>query len=135
MQAIPKLTTQRLAELPPGTPILLGSQLVTFSNCSIRPDYKGDEITFVDYLDPEGAEQSHCESTVLQCGTEFIDAVMCKYCGKFRQPGDISKKLIHFWNRTEDHEFCADTECSKRYQQTIRVPSQTRMRLFGRKAR
>lgn len=134
MQIVPKLTQQRLAQLPPGTPILIGRLLVTFNNCSIRPNYKGENETFIDYTDAEGRQLSYSEWTVLQSSTEFIDAVMCKYCGKFRQQADISKKLIFFWNRSETHEFCADTECARRYQQTIRLPSSKRAQLNKRQS-
>ncbi|WP_158784991.1 hypothetical protein [Pantoea sp. BAV 3049] len=128
MQIIPKLTHQRLAELTPGTPIRLGSKLVTFDGCSVRPNYKGLDEIFVEYVDSDGNRMTHCEFTVLQCATEFTDAVMCKYCGKFRQPDDIIRKTIRFWNRSEYHEFCADAECGRRYQESIRVPSQQRAR-------
>jgi len=128
VQAIPKLTQQRLAELPPGTRIRIGRELVTFNSCSVRPNYKGEAETFVEYTDANGQALRHCEFTVLQSATEVIDAVMCKYCGKFRHPDDIVKKVINFWNRTEYHDFCVGGVCSQRFQQTPHFGRTTRIK-------
>ena len=126
MQPIPKLTVQRLAELPPGTPIRIGSQLVTFNGCSIRPDYKGEEVVFVDFTLPDGTPGSHFEHTVLDAGTEHLESVRCGYCGRFRHPDDVAKTTITHWNRREYDDFCTDRECAFHYQQSIRVPSYKR---------
>lgn len=126
MQAIPKLTTQRLAELPPGTPIRIGSQLVTFNGCSIRPNYKGEDEVFVDYTLLDGSPGSHFEYTVLDAGTEHLDSVRCRYCGRFRHPEDVVKGAVKHWNRSETDDFCADRGCARLYQQSIRVPSHKR---------
>ncbi|ROR14952.1 hypothetical protein [Erwinia sp. JUb26] len=126
MHPIPKLTAQRLAELPPGTPIRIGSQLVTFNGCSIRPNYKGVEETFVDYTLPDGTPGSHFEYTVLDAGTEHLESVRCRYCGRFRHPEDVVKGTVKHWNRSERDDFCADRDCALRYQQSIRVPSHKR---------
>lgn len=123
MQIIPKLTRQRLAELPSGTPILIGNQKVIFDHCTIEPDYKGHDETFVHYIDGTGQRRKHMEFTVLQSGTEFTESELCDYCGRFRHPGDTKLAVIRFWNRTEQRNFCNDRECARLYQQTIRVPA------------
>lgn len=129
MQAIPKLTANRLAELPPGTPIRIGTKLVIFTGCRISPNYKGEETTFVDYILPDGTQQSHDEFTVRQAATEFLESVMCRYCGRFRHPEDTEKRLIVFWNRSERDDFCRDRDCAQLYQQTIRIPSSKRQHI------
>ncbi len=40
MHFIPKLTRQRISELPEGTPIRIGARVVIFDGCSIEPNYK-----------------------------------------------------------------------------------------------
>lgn len=121
MQIIPKLTRQRLGELPAGTPIRIGSRVVIFDGCSIEPDYKGNDETFVNYIDERGDRQRYCEWTVLQSATEFTDSELCSYCGRFRHPDDTKVGNIRFWNRYENKTFCADNECELRYQQSFRV--------------
>lgn len=132
MQPIPKLTAQRLAELPPGTPIRIGTQLVTLSGCRISPNYKGEDETFVDYTLPNGKEMSHMQFTVLQSGTEHIESVMCRYCGRFRHPEDVKRSLITYWNRTDYDDFCTDRGCAALYQQTIHLPSSKRLQVRRR---
>ncbi|ADU69463.1 hypothetical protein [Pantoea sp. At-9b] len=123
MQIIPKLTSQRLAELPSGTPIRIGNQTVIFDHCAVEQDYKGHHETFVHYIDGTGQRRRHLEFTVLESGTEFTDSERCDYCGRFRHQGDTKLAVIRFWNRTEQRTFCTDRECARLYQQTISVPA------------
>lgn len=123
MQIIPKLTRQRLGELPEGTPIRIGSQTVIFDGCSIDADHKGNDETFINYIDEAGNRQRYSEWTILQSATEFIDSELCSYCGRFRHPADTKIGVIRFWNRIEEKTFCADKECAERYQQSISVPA------------
>lgn len=123
MQIIPKLTRQRLGELPVGTPIRIGNQTVIFNGCSIEPDFRGNDDTFIHFTDEQGQRQRFSEWVVLQSGTEYIDSEPCDYCGRFRHPDDTAVKLIRFWNRNENRTFCADSRCAERYQQSIRVPA------------
>ncbi len=123
MHIIPKLTRQRLGELPIGTPIRIGNQSVIFNGCSIEADYKGVDDTFINFIDEDGLHRRFSEWVVLQSGTEFIDSELCDYCGRFRRPGDTALRVIQFWNRTENKIFCADSQCAHRYQQSIRVPA------------
>lgn len=132
MQPIPKLTAQRLAELPPGTPIRIGTQLVTFTGCRISPNYKGNDETFVDYTLPDGSQRSHLQCTVLEAGTEHLSSVMCRYCGRFRDPEDVQRRTITHWNRSEYDDFCTDRGCAALYQQTIRLPSSKRLQVRRR---
>ena len=122
MQIIPKLTRQRIAELPEGTPIRIGSLLVTFNGCGIEKDIRGNNETFIHYIDEHGKHLRYSEWAITQSATEFTDSVMCAYCGKFRHPDDTRKKHIIFWNRTEEKVFCADSKCAQFHQQSIRVP-------------
>lgn len=132
MQPYPKLTRQRLAELPPGTPIRIGVLLVTFSGYAIRPNYKGEDEAFVDYTLPDGSSGSHMEYTLLESGTEHLDSVKCAYCGRFRHPEDTHKRPITYWNRTEHDDFCTDRGCAALCQQTVRRPSSNRQKLRRR---
>lgn len=61
MNFIPKLTRQRISELPEGTPIRIGSRVVVFDGCSIEPNYKGEDETFVYYIDTDGKRHRHFE--------------------------------------------------------------------------
>lgn len=122
MQIIPKLTRQRIAELPEGTPIRIGSLVVTFNGCSIEPDIRGNNETFIHYIDENGQHRRYSDWVITQSATEFTDSAMCDYCGRFRHPSDIVEKPIRFWNRSEMKVFCDDSKCAELYQQSIRVP-------------
>ncbi|MGX9277425.1 hypothetical protein ACWXWL_06735 [Pantoea ananatis] len=123
MHFIPKLTRQRISELPEGTPIRIGARVVIFDGCTIEPNYKGEDETFVYYIDANGQRERHFEWLLLESGTEFIESELCEYCARFRHPTDIKQVAIRFWNRSEVRSFCSDKGCALLYQQTIRVPA------------
>ncbi|WP_210507432.1 hypothetical protein [Pantoea ananatis] len=123
MDFIPKLTRQRISELPKGTPIRIGNRNVIFDCCRIEPNYKGEDQTFVYYIDKNGQRHRHFEWLLLESATEFIESELCEYCARFRHPSDIKRRIIRFWNRSEALSFCSDKGCANLYQQTIRVPA------------
>jgi len=91
MNFIPKLTRQRISELPEGTPIRIGNSVVVFDGCSIEPNYKGEDETFVYYIDADGKRYRHFEWLLIESGTEFIESELCEYCARFRHPTDIKQ--------------------------------------------
>ncbi|WP_241492739.1 hypothetical protein [Pantoea stewartii] len=72
MDFMPKLTRQRISELPKGTPIRIGNRNVIFDGCSIEPNNKGEDQTFVYYIDKNGQGHRHFEWLFLESATEFM---------------------------------------------------------------
>lgn len=103
MQIIPKLSRERLAVLPVGTPLRIGRQLVTFTGCNAGAVF---------YSDQAGVEQSFTEQMVCSLATEDVSAQMCDYCGKFRAPADLKVILVELYRGSKSHTVCKEGYCT-----------------------
>ncbi|MEB7891004.1 hypothetical protein NGK36_17175 [Hafnia alvei] len=122
MKTFSKLSPSRLSELRPGALLKYAGQLITFEGRKSEP-YKGQPEFMIDYTDSEGVAHRISEFVICQFATEHIDSVACAYCGKFRAPEDIQKRLIQRYRGSTLHTFCREGTCFDSYQSTVRRPS------------
>jgi len=132
MQTVPKISRERLAVLPPGTLLKLGSQVVTFNQCHTRPDGYGLPCNYVEVIESNGGRRSYEESMICSTVTETLEASCCDYCGRYRLPADLKRVSILLYSKSKSQQVCKEGQCAFMMQSNDKPQSKKARKVFWR---
>lgn len=115
MQALPRLTADRLAVLPEGTRLKMGGHIVKYVGRGSFTNASGITQNMVDYVDSCGIPGSFEEKIFLSTATEHLNAVQCENCFALRLPEDCVVRTITNYMTTRQAHFCDDKGCAQKY--------------------
>lgn len=122
MDALPRLTPEKLAAMPNGTRIKFGGQIVKLSGRGTFVNAAGCTETMIEYTDSRGNNVSFEEKIFLQTATEYLNSVRCDFCLRLRDKHDCEVKVIETYMSRSNGNFCKDRGCAQLY--FIRHPNQ-----------
>lgn len=115
MQPYERLTADRLASLPAGSRLKLGGQIIKLTGRGSFTNAAGRTLNMIDYVDSRGVPGSFEESIILASATEYLNSVMCAYCGARRHVNDCIVRSVSTYMTTSQSHFCEDKGCAERY--------------------
>lgn len=115
MDALPRLTPEKLAAMPAGTRIKFGGQIVRLAGRGTYVNGAGRTETIIEYTDSRGVNGSFEEKIFLQTATEFLNAVRCDFCLRLRDKNDCEVKVIETYMSRSNGNFCKDRCCAQLY--------------------
>lgn len=115
MNPLPRISSERLAALPVGSRLKLGSQIVKLTGRGPFTYSDGRTEDIIEFVDSRGVAGSHAESIFLASATEHLNSVMCDKCGQLRHPDDCDVRTIHTAMASRTAHFCHDKGCAERF--------------------
>lgn len=115
MNPLPRISSERLAALQPGSRLKLGSQIVKLTGRGQFTYSDGHTEDIIEYIDSQGIPGSFAESIFLKSATEHLNSVMCAKCGLLRNPEDCDVRTIHASITSRMAYFCHDNGCAGKF--------------------
>lgn len=115
MQTYSRLTSERLAQLPPGSILKFGGQLVHLTGRGHMPGPDGLEETVIEYVDTQGNPGSFAEFVFLQSATEHLNTERCAGCNALRDASDCEQRTATSYTGRRSLWFCKDKNCAQSY--------------------
>lgn len=115
MQAYCQLTSERLAQMSPGSILKFGGQLVHLTGRGNMSGPDGSEEAVIEYVDDLGNPGSFAEFIFLQSATEHLNSERCACCNRIRDASDCEKRTATSYTGHRALWFCIDKKCADRY--------------------
>lgn len=115
MQNYSRLTSERLAQLPPGSILKFAGQLVHLTGRGCIPGPDGKDETVIEYVDAQGNAGSFAEFVFLQSATEHLNSERCAGCNALRDASDCEKRIATSYTGRRSLWFCKDKKCADVY--------------------
>lgn len=130
MQPYERLTADRLANMPAGSRLKLGGQIIKLTGRGSFTNSAGRTENMIEYVDSRGVPGSFAESIILDSATEYLSSVMCAYCGARRHKSDCTVQTVSTYMSTAQKHFCTDKNCAEKFfnQNPSRAKSSRRTR-------